>query len=1332
MVLMATPIFSFNKENKDYGGAGYIGEVQKDSGPIFYPASYSTSIENEPYYSTQNTYTFDSMSYLATPTFYRGDSVKVAIIDSGLNYEHEDFIINNNQIIQPTSRTIDNTSGQWLFYQFEADPDKGYGGYPTKIRDTLGHGTNVASVIASQINSVGCAGIAPNVDLYIYKVTNTDNGYEWTAINSALQYCIDEGIDVINMSFQAYEHAVSYNGSSMGASTGCSTVMTSLLNQCYNAGITLVAAAGNFNTSEPSYPASNNHVISVGSLAESSTTTKAGYSNTYGIDLVAPGTVYVADKGNTNAYKKTQGTSFSAPIVTAAIALYKQQNPYATPSQIESALYASCDSIAGNPSWAGHGRLNIDEFLGVSSYTPTQINWTNVTNNELEIEVGKQFQLECEVLPSYATNKDVHYQIYDGDSVSVTDGGLVTALKEGTTIVEVYSDELNTISNVVEITVVPSTAVTLTSIEVKTAPTKLTYIEGNKFDPTGLVITANYSDSSKEDVDYATHSGEFSFTPSLNTSLTTSTISVSISYGGCSTNQAIAVNAKSLTSISVSNPKTAYYVGDSFTKPTVTAHFDNGTSSTVTNSATFSGYNLSNSGNQTVVVSYTYGGVNKTTSYDIVVTAVTPVSISISGQKTSFTVGDSFSFGGTVTATNNNGSHTNVTNLSSFTGYNMNVAGNYTVTVSYSNLSTTYQITVNPSYSYNLVTSNSMLVTGDKVVIKDENGYGVTGWNNNKDANVATSNWKEYEVTVNENGFKLYDSVAKKYVASPSGNEFKYDTTGGDCSVNSSGHLYCNSRVLCANGTNYRFYSSLGSYVPFFVYKVSSTTVAIDSISIKTAPTKTSYVTGECFDPTGLVLTVTYKGGSSDEISYANHQGDFSFNPGLSTQLTTSNTSVTITYGDKTVNQTIAVKELSSLSISGYQTSFVEGDEFVFGGIVNAVYSDSSYTDVTSSASFSGYDLTVLGEQTVTVSYGNKSTQYTISVNQGTLSSITLSGYQTEFFKGEVFEFDGTCTAHFANGYQKSVTPTSISSPNMSIAGNKTVTVSLTYNGVTKEAQYQITVVNQRTVIETSESIEYQVLGTITYSGSSEVNSNSAVLSTSRSGYTEISSSQIRLGSGSNTGTITITSTSANITKVVVHAKAYSGDSNVKLSIGGTNSTITSSYANYTKEFTTATNSVEIKTTANSKRAYIDSITVYKTGSVIIENDISTSDDCVGLEAFITNYLHMDYVESLGYCNDEEHHYYSSARDAFNLLNDHQRLLFVSNVAYSIEWERISTWASFNQEHLNSNNKLVANTPNLLNADREAKSGDNYLLIVIIGISISAISIFAIMKRKKD
>ena len=75
-----------------------------------------------------------------------------------------------------------------------------------------------------------------------------------------------------------------------------------------------------------------------------------------------------------------------------------------------------------------------------------------------------------------------------------------------------------------------------------------------------------------------------------------------------------------------------------------------------------------------------------------------------------------------------------------------------------------------------------------------------------------------------------------------------------------------------------------------------------------------------------------------------------------------------------------------------------------------------------------------------------------------TLESITLSGQTTEYNVGDTFSFDGTVTAHYSNNSSKTVTPTSVSSPDMTSAGTRTVTVSYTEEGVTKEASYTVTV----------------------------------------------------------------------------------------------------------------------------------------------------------------------------------------------------------------------------------------------------------------------------------
>ena len=221
----------------------------------------------------------------------------------------------------------------------------------------------------------------------------------------------------------------------------------------------------------------------------------------------------------------------------------------------------------------------------------------------------------------------------------------------------------------------------------------------------------------------------------------------------------------------------------------------------------------------------------------------------------------------------------------------------------------------------------------------------------------------------------------------------------------------------------------------------------------------------------------------------------------------------------------------------------------------------------------------------------------------------------------------------------------------------------------------------------------------------------------------------MKLGSNSYTGTVTITSNSTNITKVVVSAKYYGSDSS-HITVGGDDKTLTSSYADYLKEYTTATSSVAISTTTKGKRAYVQRVTLYETKTTTIETDISSSEDCVGLETFIDAYMHMDYDQNLGYCKDSEHHYYSTAKTAFNALNEHQRSLFTSNSAYLTEWTRLSTWASKNGDSLNASNLLASNGNLTINLIKNTNLVG--ILVIISLIGVSSIGAYFMLKRREE
>ena len=184
--------------------------------------------------------------------------------------------------------------------------------------------------------------------------------------------------------------------------------------------------------------------------------------------------------------------------------------------------------------------------------------------------------------------------------------------------------------------------VTLSSIAVKTAPTKVTYTAGDGFDANGLVITATYSDKTTLDIPYQDNEDSFEFDPVDN--LQTTDTSITITYGGKSCTQAITVNAsKTLSSISLNteNVKKTYKINETFNHDNlvVTAHYSDSSSEVVSSSATVSTPDMSTTGEKTVTVSYTYEGETKTATYTISVVAPSSITAVVNNEKT-FYVGE--------------------------------------------------------------------------------------------------------------------------------------------------------------------------------------------------------------------------------------------------------------------------------------------------------------------------------------------------------------------------------------------------------------------------------------------------------------------------------------------------------------------------------------------------------------------------------------------------------------------------------------------------------------------------------------------------------------------
>ena len=231
---------------------------------------------------------------------------------------------------------------------------------------------------------------------------------------------------------------------------------------------------------------------------------------------------------------------------------------------------------------------------------------------------------------------------------------------------------------------------TLSSISVKTAPTKVIYTEGENFDKTGMVIEATYSDSSTAAVT------TYTVTDGNNLTAGKSTVTISYTEDGVtkSCTQDITVNAatKTLDSIAVTTApaKTTYTAGENFdpTGMVVTATYNDSSTAAVTTYTVTDGNGLT-AGKPSVTISYTEGGVTKTCTQAI-----------------------------TVNAAPGGGSYTPSYTVS------VDKTENGTITVSPKSASkgSTVTITVKPDKGYELDTLKVLDKNGDALKLTEKNG----------------------------------------------------------------------------------------------------------------------------------------------------------------------------------------------------------------------------------------------------------------------------------------------------------------------------------------------------------------------------------------------------------------------------------------------------------------------------------------------------------------------------------------------------------------------------------------------------------------------------------
>jgi thermitase len=295
-----------NNPNVEYAEVNGTWEALHDTGQTFTP--------NDTYF---NTYQWNMKKIdgpLAWHVAKGSNTVKIAILDTGIKSTHEDL---SGKVVLKKNFTTSTT-----------------------VEDKQGHGTHVSGIAAAVTdNGKGVAGVGFNSSLMNGKVLGDNGSGAWSWIANGIIWAADNRANAINMS--------------LGGSSGSQTVLDAV-NYAWGKGVVLVAAAGNSSTDAPSYPAYYDNVIAV--AATDKNDALASFSN-FGtwVDVAAPGvdilSSYIRYKP---PYVFMSGTSMASPHVAGLAGLLASQGK--NNAQIRSDIENTTDNKGSYP--IANGRIN--------------------------------------------------------------------------------------------------------------------------------------------------------------------------------------------------------------------------------------------------------------------------------------------------------------------------------------------------------------------------------------------------------------------------------------------------------------------------------------------------------------------------------------------------------------------------------------------------------------------------------------------------------------------------------------------------------------------------------------------------------------------------------------------------------------------------------------------------------------------------------------------------------------------------------------------------------------------------------------------------------------
>jgi subtilisin len=236
----------------------------------------------------------------------RGQGVKVAVIDTGLDMTHPDL--------------AGNIKGGWNAI---AKNDN--------FNDDHGHGTHCGGNIAALDNDIGIVGVAPKADLYGVKVLDANGSGTFDDVIAGMQWAVDHHMEVASMS--------------LGASQG-NQALADMVKAMKKAGVTLVAAAGNSGGSV-GFPGGYPEAIAV-SASDNNDQLADFSSRGPEVAVIAPG-VDIYSLSMNGGYETMSGTSMATPHVAGLAVLYVATHKGATPDEVRAALSAASTKLPGVP-----------------------------------------------------------------------------------------------------------------------------------------------------------------------------------------------------------------------------------------------------------------------------------------------------------------------------------------------------------------------------------------------------------------------------------------------------------------------------------------------------------------------------------------------------------------------------------------------------------------------------------------------------------------------------------------------------------------------------------------------------------------------------------------------------------------------------------------------------------------------------------------------------------------------------------------------------------------------------------------------------------------------